>query len=197
MSAAFIHLLHFPVYTLGPGTRVGLWFQGCSLHCPGCVTPESWDFGPNPPQDVGILAGRLRTIFEHAAPDGLTISGGEPFDQPEALFELLCEVRTMGMEDVLIYSGYPAADVVRRHHALPGLAAALVDGPFELGRVTDSAWKGSDNQSLTIWREKFSARYEEWARGKKGKLQFVKDGDRAFLVGIPRQGDAERLRKPF
>ncbi|MDR3255603.1 MAG: radical SAM protein [Synergistaceae bacterium] len=212
MGVAFIHLIHFPVRALGPGIRVGVWFQGCSLHCPGCVTPESWGFGhggkshkeePNDRHYIKIavsdLAARIISFFgqtEAPRPIGLTISGGEPFDQPKALLELLGAVRAI-TEDILIYSGYSAERLAERHPKLPGLAAALVDGPFEQNNLTNSVWKGSDNQRLTLWNERFSERYGEWARGEKRRLQLVMDAGRVFFVGIPRQEDVELLKDPL
>ena len=34
--------LHFPVTTLGPGRRAAIWLQGCSIHCRGCVSRDTW-----------------------------------------------------------------------------------------------------------------------------------------------------------
>jgi anaerobic ribonucleoside-triphosphate reductase activating protein len=193
-----LHALHFPVYTLGPGTRVGLWFQGCRRRCPGCITPESWDFAPEKAIPLAEAVRRLRAFFEPSPrPDGLTISGGEPFDQPEALLGLLGSVRDLGVEDVLIYSGHRVQALSARYPQLPELAAALVDGPFEEGNLTDSVWKGSDNQSLTLWKEKFAPRYHAWTSGKKRRLQWVKSANGGLLVGIPRQEDVPRLKNPL
>ena len=78
--------LHFPVSSLGYGQRVAVWFQGCSLQCPGCVSRDTWEHG------LGTMP--LERLVEQIArwsdaADGLTVSGGEPFEQPDALRELL------------------------------------------------------------------------------------------------------------
>ncbi|MDR1884965.1 MAG: radical SAM protein [Synergistaceae bacterium] len=191
----FIRLLHFPVFSLGPGTRVGIWLEGCSLRCPGCVSQEFWEFTDGGAFPLGDAVRMTADFFlgpQH--PDGLTISGGEPFDQPEALLEFLRRLMGSGVEDILIYSGYSARVLTARHPDLPELASALVDGPFEAGNRTDSAWKGSDNQSLTLWNRKFTPRYEDWMRTKNRRLQRVRSGNSCFLVGIPRQEDVGRLK---
>jgi anaerobic ribonucleoside-triphosphate reductase activating protein len=198
----FLYLLHFPVYTLGPGTRVGLWLQGCTRHCPGCAAPETWDF---PPEKAVPLEDLVQRILSFSCgprrPDGLTISGGEPFDQPEALGELLRRLRGQAaVSDVLVYTGYRSDVLLERHpefFADPPLVAALVDGAFEKGNVTDSAWKGSENQNLTIWKKEFSPRYEEWAKRAARGLQKVRSGDTWLLLGIPRQEDVARLKNPY
>jgi anaerobic ribonucleoside-triphosphate reductase activating protein len=197
MPADFLllHLMHFPVRTLGPGRRAGIWFQGCARHCAGCVTPESWSFDRRRATPLNEVIELLSGFFERSPrPDGLTISGGEPFDQADALFYILRGARKLGVDDILIYSGYSASGLAERHPELPKLAAALVDGPFEMGNITDSVWKGSDNQSLTVWNDAFRARYEEWAGGKERRLQRVKKSGRIFLLGIPRQEDVVRLK---
>jgi anaerobic ribonucleoside-triphosphate reductase activating protein len=195
-----LHLLHFPVRTLGPGIRAGLWFQGCTIHCPGCVTPESWAFDPQSAVPLDAVTGRIGE-FAASSPraEGLTISGGEPFDQPDALFYIMRAARRAGLDDILIFSGYETDALTARYPELPQLASALVGGPFKLGRTTDSAWKGSENQSLSVWNAAHARRYEEWAGEKTRKLQLAKRArggeNKIFLIGIPRQEDTERLRK--
>ena len=190
-----VYLMHFPVRTLGPGTRIGIWFQGCRRRCPGCVTPESWNFAPEDAVSLDEVLGYLKKYTQEM--DGLTVSGGEPFDQPEALLELLRRVKSMGMADVLVYSGFRADELTERHPEFwaEGLIDALVDGPFELGNPTDSTWKGSENQTFTLWNESLAPRYALWTRETARRLQWVRDlktGARR-LVGIPRQEDAPRL----
>lgn len=195
-----VHLLHFPVRTLGPGTRAGLWCQGCGIRCPGCITPETWEFLPENAVPVETLAERIENLFPHSAMAGedrrLTISGGEPFDQAEALLALLNLLNERGIRDILIYSGYRLENLRARCPDLPDLAAALVDGPFERGRPTGATWKGSDNQRLHIFRPEFEARYREWEQAANWKLQLVTaGGGEKYLIGIPKQEDAKRLKK--
>src|SRR5215218_593389 len=79
---------HWPVTVLGPGRRIGLWMQGCSIHCPGCVSQDTWPADPATAITVDALVDWCRTTTGSAL-DGVTISGGEPFDQPDALLRLL------------------------------------------------------------------------------------------------------------
>lgn len=71
----------------GPGVRSVIWLQGCTLTCPGCFNPESHSHEPR------VLI-PVETIIEHITAirdtvEGVTVSGGEPFQQSRALLRLL------------------------------------------------------------------------------------------------------------
>ena len=136
-----INKAHFPVTALGPGRRLGIWTQGCSIRCPGCVSRDTWDADPGRGIEVSALLDWCREAAADGC-DGVTISGGEPFEQPAALGALLDGLhawRAQGVAfDILCYSGYPLRRL-RRHHA--GLLAkldAVVAEPYvdaQIGRA--------------------------------------------------------------
>src|SRR5919197_588417 len=82
---------HYPVTTLGPGTRAGLWTQGCTIGCVGCLSRDTWHPDPRTAVPVGTVLGWLASL--PGPVDGVTISGGEPFQQPDALAALLHGIR--------------------------------------------------------------------------------------------------------
>lgn len=61
----------------GPGWRFCIWVQGCSRHCEGCMSKETW------PHDGGI-AMDTQTLFNQIVTtsniEGVTFLGGEPFE---------------------------------------------------------------------------------------------------------------------
>ena len=82
--------LHFPIMSLGYGRRIGIWTQGCAIGCKGCMSVDTWASRPaNIPVDEIVT----RVDRWLAEADGITLSGGEPFDQPEAIVALLSTVR--------------------------------------------------------------------------------------------------------
>jgi len=100
--------LHFPVTTLGPGRRLGVWLQGCSIRCPGCISVDTWDEGS------GMIDAEelLRAVDLHAREaDGLTVSGGEPFEQPAALASLLTRWRASSDGSTLVFTGREFTDI--------------------------------------------------------------------------------------
>lgn len=187
--------LHFPVTALGPGRRIGLWFQGCSIRCPGCISVDTWaaDSGRVPVSDV---IERIAALASEA--DGLTISGGEPFDQPEALIDILSAWRGLSSRSVLLFTGKEIREIQPWLAANPRLVDAVVAGPFRSDLPQTIALRGSDNQVLHI----LTPRGEEMrpfdrpseAGDRKLDVMFDADGD-AWFVGIPARGDIGRLRR--
>lgn len=207
--------LHFPVTTLGPGRRLGLWVQGCTLACPGCLARDSWDpVGGRELSSEAIVAAADRVCGDDT-PDGVTISGGEPFEQPNGLAEVVPALRTWGGRrgrdlDVLVYSGFPLDHLEAAHPDLLAQFDAIIPEPFEQRAPTDRPWRGSDNQPLVLLSELGRARFagDEVASagpgaagvdaGRSGRadapsIQVCIDAGRVWLVGVPRPGDLPRL----
>jgi len=69
----------------GPGNRSVIFFQGCPFHCYGCFNEHL-----QPVEEKQLISPEdlLMEISENNRIEGITVSGGEPFLQPEALFEL-------------------------------------------------------------------------------------------------------------
>jgi len=183
-----ISLIHYPVYVLGPGRRVVIWTQGCSIRCRGCISKHTWSF-----EDGTVISIQELSEFLNKLPyDRLTISGGEPFDQSEALLELLKKIRKY-FSDILIYTGYKMEDIRERFKEHLLLIDALVDGEFVEGWESPYAYKGSDNQRLFILNKNLFECYQEWSKLQERSLQVIEKDGKIYVVGIPFQKDAKRL----
>ncbi|QNA86851.1 radical SAM protein [Sphingomonas sp. So64.6b] len=190
-----ISRLHFPVTALGPGRRVGLWFQGCSIRCPGCISRDTWEAGEGMVGLDDVLA-ELSGLAVGA--DGLTVSGGEPFDQSEALAWVLRYWRGASDESVLVFTGYEREAVAPWLAEHPGLIDALITGPFRSQVPQTRALRGSDNQQLHILTAlgEQLAGFERAAGPEDRRLDVMFDGDgHAWLAGIPARGELARLRR--
>lgn len=190
-----VRFWHFPVVTLGPGRRLGIWLQGCSIHCKGCIAPENQPFDEKFSVPLEILIDEITPALNEAS--GITISGGEPFDQADILIDLLTEINQRGIDDILLYSGYDKEKILSQYPQISGLIATLIDGQFIEGAATDAVWKGSDNQTLTIFNEKYREKYENWSALKKRNFQLIKNETGYYLIGIPNQNEnwKERILK--
>ena len=190
-----VGFIQVPLTVLGPGRRVGLWLRGCGRACPGCMSDDLWAAGPESRRPVKELFEEINGFWREAKADGLTISGGEPFQQAEGLKALLTLGREAGWADVLIYSGFLVRELLAAHPWLPILAAAVVDGPYEQGRPSREPWRGSAGQKLTLFKRDMAEPYERWQNEKQRKVQIaVSEASTMRLLGIPGQGDFDRLR---
>jgi anaerobic ribonucleoside-triphosphate reductase activating protein len=129
----------------GPGLRTAIWFQGCSIQCKGCINPHL--FSPRGGIDTPVLE-----IVEQAVSagvEGLTLIGGEPFDQPDAGSELAAAAQDQGL-GVIAFSGYEYESLRARHGRTGDFLASvdlLVDGPYQAWNAeTRRALVGSGNQ---------------------------------------------------
>lgn len=190
---------HYPVTVLGHGRRIGIWFQGCSIHCKGCVSQDTWDPAGGGSLSVPELLAWCRERAKGGV-DGVTLSGGEPFDQPPALGALLDGLgrwrQQAGLElDLLCYSGYPLKTLEARHGALLKKLDALIPEPYAEALPEGGLWRGSANQTLVplspLGEARYGHRREESAQGKT--LQVSVEGGRIWMIGIPARGDMAAL----
>lgn len=130
----------------GPGTRFAVWVQGCSIRCPGCFNPDLFTpLGgtPTAPSDLAARALARDDI------EGVTLLGGEPFEQAGPLAEFAGQVRAGGLS-VMTFSGHLREDLATGSPEQRALLAAtdlLVDGPYDATRVDGvRPWLGSTNQ---------------------------------------------------
>lgn len=134
----------------GPGIRFVVFAQGCPHRCPGCHNPQTHPFDGGTLSDVEEILALLR---KNPLLDGITLSGGEPFEQADA-FGLLAErVRESGL-NVVTYTGYRYEEITKapaRKDRMRLLRATdlLVDGRFEIDLRTEILpFRGSSNQRI-------------------------------------------------
>lgn len=187
--------LHFPVTTLGPGNRIGIWFQGCSLRCKGCLSPDTWETKANS-ITIDKLMQQIQPWFNNAT--GITLSGGEPFEQPQALHALLIAIRQQFAGDIFIYSGYEWEEIKPQVTKMSGLIDALMTGRYQVEETQSLMLRGSDNQMLHCLTPMGKARFTSFNRmltAKDKVLDIAMDNEgRIYLTGIPQKGDMTRLR---
>ena len=192
-----INKVHFPVTTLGFGRRVGIWMQGCSIHCPGCVSRDTWESAARHRITVDkLLAGCADWLSEA---DGVTISGGEPFDQPDALRELLKLLRARHAGDLLVFSGYPNERLFAQHADILALVDVLISEPFVAKAGQALALRGSDNQRVFLLtplaRKRYPADIDRRKWDPPRRLDLMLEGGDIWMAGIPEPGAMAKLRK--
>lgn len=135
----------------GPGIRLTVFVQGCPHHCLGCHNPDTHD-------PLGGYDCALQKIIDAFDADpllrGITLSGGEPFEQADGLLALAQAVRQRG-KDVVAFSGYTFEELLEKGKKEPNviellsLCCLLVDGRFvQTRRDLSLRFRGSRNQRL-------------------------------------------------
>ncbi len=139
----------------GPGARACIWVQGCSLACPGCFNPETHDFGTGLLRSVASIAEEICSL---AGIEGVTISGGEPLQQPDALIGLLSLIREHGNLSVIIFSGFDKKELEKMPclGELRQLVDAIVTGRYVEEKRLAEGLLGSSNQEILLFSERYS-----------------------------------------
>jgi anaerobic ribonucleoside-triphosphate reductase activating protein len=140
----------------GIGYRTAIFAQGCPHRCEGCHNPESHDPEGGTEWDLSDVE---RKFSNNPLLDGITLSGGEPFEQPAPFAELARSAHVKGLT-VWTYSGYTYEELLalaEQDDSVKALLAEtdiLVDGPFTLSeRSLELPYCGSRNQRVIDLRE--------------------------------------------
>lgn len=174
MSALSVHSIEWSSRANGPGVRAVVWTQGCTLACAGCFNPLT-HVRRTETHAVDDLA---RDLIARAQ-DGVTITGGEPFQQWEVVGLLLRRLRDHDQDlSILVFTGYTVPELHRLHaDAVEVLAHidVLVAGRYVAQRSQhDTPLLGSANQQVHLLSSRHTR--EELATTPLGEIIIGADG---------------------
>jgi len=175
--------------SLGPYNRFAIWVQGCLKRCSGCISKESQPLDGGYKAETTDLAAN---IINTPDIEGITISGGEPFLQSEALVDLVNMVKTKKDMGVIVYTGHNFEEI--EENELTKLCDIVIDGAYIEELNDDLSLRGSSNQNVRF----ITKRYENVAKslygvkGRKIELHF-KEGE-TTMVGIPDKNSLSALQ---
>ena len=158
----------------GPGSRIVVFFQGCGHNCSGCFNPATHaSHGGSRWNPDALLERHVNDGI-----DGITVSGGEPFDQPHGLRGLLQNAREKYRLPTIVYTGYSYRALVRsreRRACLPYIDL-LIDGKYDLSRREDSLLaRGSTNQRFFFLTDRYD--YDDLFLPAKAEIRIGRDGE--------------------
>ena len=139
----------------GPGDRFVIWTQGCRKGCKNCYNPETWSHYRN----NLILVDEIFESIKNSSATGVTISGGDPFEQPEELFYLLTKIKQLDLSDgVIVFTGYTIDEIRVREELNKSLdyIDVLIDGLYIEEKRISSGLAGSSNQEFYFLTDKIS-----------------------------------------
>jgi len=164
---------------LGPYERVGVWFQGCSLGCKGCIVPELWAFKPKKLYKAEEL---FKEITKYNLKE-ITISGGEPFQQPRNEFLKFLKILRENDFGIWVYSGYTIEELIKMEFIEHlKLIDVIVDGRYVEKLNNNDIWRGSSNQRIILLTD----RYNNVSVKSKGRIiQIIIKKNEFYIIGIP------------
>ena len=134
----------------GEGRRKVIFAQGCKHHCKGCFNPSTHDFNGGYECDTDKIVERINNDYMI---DGVTFSGGDPFEQAEAFAEIAKKINPE--LDIWCYTGYTLQELLDKANEKPEWVDlltnidVLVDGRFEEDKKDRNLkFKGSSNQNI-------------------------------------------------
>jgi anaerobic ribonucleoside-triphosphate reductase activating protein len=161
------------------------------------MTPELFEQREAAARPIGeVFSNVLQMAPGH---DGITISGGEPFEQAAALAELARLILSHTHLDIMVYSGYTIDEIrtagAEREDFLTHIDI-LMDGRFEMRTANRKLWRGSDNQRMHLLTPRASkyARFvnAEYDGSRKLHIGAADDGS-VKVIGIPERGFRSRF----
>ena len=153
----------------GPGVRAVIWVQGCTIGCRGCYSASTHPHEASSLHRPSEIAEWLQSIPDI---EGVTFSGGEPFEQAAAVVKTINSIReNMGSDfSVFVYTGYEIEFLRKSNdknvHDLLDAVDILSAGPFD-NKLRDETllWRGSSNQSLHFLSSRYNTfQIEEWLK---------------------------------
>lgn len=184
----------FPIQTLGPGNRICIWVCGCRRHCFQCANPELQAFDSTKDVPFEALCEMLSPILSVA--DGVTISGGEPFEQTAELRQLVDFISPL-IKDILIFSGYTKEELYARNdfntNRILSSVAVLIDGEYIDKLNQGDALRGSSNQHIHYLNTTIKSRYEDYLQEGR-KVQNIATCSGVFSIGIHNKGFVSDLK---
>lgn len=131
----------------GQGLRLVIWTQGCPHHCDGCHNKESHAYDGGKLYEIDELCQEINDLNYH---DGITFSGGEPFEQVEECLLLAKYAKSLGL-NVWCYTGYTWEFLQNKNSPIIqeflNYIDILVDGKFDRNlKSLECKFRGSSNQ---------------------------------------------------
>lgn len=200
MKKLYLHHRENYIKTLGPGERYVIWVQGCVHNCKGCIAPETHSLNEN---GYWIeIDNLLREINQSKNLRGITISGGEPLLQAEALIYLLKKLKNKNL-DIICYTGFLYEEILKGKvpfgKELLNYIDILIDGKYIEDLNKENYLRGSENQRIIHLKNTYKKNEEQILKLKNRNIEIkIIDETTLFIAGIPpkkMEKDWEKIRE--
>lgn len=179
----------------GPGVRFAIWTQGCSIRCRNCCNPQFFHHRPNKLVTVDEAWRRIEAAKARRPEiEGVSLLGGEPFEQDEALAALARRAKAAGLT-VMVFTGNLLEDLQARGSPLLRWTDLLLDGPYvEELRTTKVRWAGSTNQRFHFLSGAYAPSDPGFREPNHVEMKLTADGE-IQVVGFPFDSVLEHFKR--
>lgn len=171
---------------LGPFERSALWVHGCCFDCPGCIAKE---MNQSTPKSIeSNVAAEIFINIEDT--EGITISGGEPFLQAEALSEMLEVIKEKRDYGVIVYSGFTYEKLIesadKNISRFLEQIDILIDGQYREELDDGKPFRGSSNQRIIELTDRYhNIIHEYYYESDKRNIEINIKEKNVYMVGVP------------
>lgn len=172
-------------YVAGPGRRCVIWLAGCHRRCPGCFQPQYFSFSAGRRYQVDELAELILRIKDI---DGVTFSGGEPFEQSAALANICRILKSRSELSLLSYTGYRLEwlrDRSQHHRDFLQTLDIIIDGEYRENEAGSYLWRGSRNQRVIYLKRCENDQLKDATESGQQQIQVTLTSSNLVLTGFP------------
>lgn len=182
-----------PTEAEGPGKRWAVWFQGCTIRCPGCCNPHLFSSDGGSTRTLDSLTSEIAKAKSDHSIEGITLLGGEPTEQLEAATGLATYARGLGLT-VLAFTGKYLEQLLGDEASRGFLEQVdiLVDGPYDQSKPEKTRrWIGSENQRIHLLTAKSAIPDPRWEMPNTIEIS-IRQG-KVLVNGFPLDGHRNPL----
>ncbi len=162
----------------GPHKRLAIWFQGCTIGCPGCCNPELQEMKTAHIMSLEEIVSVAKKSKQENDIEGVTYLGGEPTLQKN-LTELSDELHKIGLGAIL-FTGYKIKQLKKQ---LIDSVDLIIDGQFiEQKLDLDRNLTGSTNQTFNHISDRY-LNYMGWFTNKRDLQVDINVNEELFVTG--------------
>lgn len=176
----------------GPGRRLVLWLQGCTLACKGCFNKHLWPHHPNKLLETKDLSDFLLAKIKEYDCEGLTLSGGEPFQQAKASGLLVEKIKDENYT-VVIYTGYTHNELKNSNNdyvkRLLEFTDILISGRYQGSSAEIKSWNENKDKEIIYLSELRKEILEEV------NVEFIFTGDTLLITGFPEKNELQNIKE--
>ena len=138
----------------GPGVRFVIWVQGCSIHCKDCWNKDMWSFEP---KNIISIDDLFHKIIQTQEIEGVTILGGEPFDQYKELLNLVKKITKTDLS-IILYTGYSLNELKDKNkEAILNFIDIIITDRYDKNYRTERGGLiGSSNQEIRYLTKRYT-----------------------------------------